>query len=512
MSLSDQPAHNVAAPVNALAITIIATVATGMQSLDMTIVNVALPHMEASLNAAHDQIAWVLTSYIVAMAIATPCVFWLANRFGRKRLFIASITGFTVVSIFCGVAQTLPEMVLFRLVQGVCAAALLPLSQAIMLDTHPRESLGRAMALWGTGTTVAPTLGPILGGYLTDQFNWRWCFYVNLPIGIFGVIAAVAFIPETGRNFERKFDWQGFGFLALVLACFQLVMDRGEQNGWLQSPEIKIEAALALFGLYMFLVHSATTKQPFFDPAMFRDRTFMLSLILIAGGGMLINAQVFLAPLLMQTELNYPVITSGLLMGPRGVATIVATITYGRVSQMVDSRLLIMIGFLLCGVSMYIMSGWSLAVPEHEIVFASSLQGFGIGLALCPLPALTFSTLPPRLRTEGSGLFALIRNLAGAIGLSVIASQLTELAQANHARLGTYFTPFRHLSDVSNVAGTTGMKVLDLTVTQQANMIAFINVFRLLALLSFGFAMVPLIIQRGKQPPRRQENAAILIE
>jgi len=496
---------------NKLVITIILVLATTMQALDMTIVNVALPHMEASLNATQDQISWVLTSYIVASAIATPATGWLSARFGRTRLFVFSMAGFTIVSLFCGIAQTLPQMVLFRILQGVFAASLMPISQAIMLDTHPREEIGRAMAIWGMGVMVGPIAGPTLGGFLTDEYNWRWCFYINLPIGILGVLAALAFIPETSRTQDRKFDWFGFGFLSLSLAALQLALDRGEQKGWFQSPEIQVEAALCLFGLYMFVVHSATTKRPFLDPAMFRDRPFVLSLLIAVAIGIVFNGSMVLSPQLLQTELNYPVVTAGLVMGPRGFGTIAAMMFYGRVSNRVDARLLVGIGLLVIGASMYQMSGWSLMVDARQIITVGIIQGFGMGLVFGPMTALAFSSLPTHIRTEASGFYALMRNMGASIGISIVVSQLTELTQTNHARLGEFMTPFRHMPTFHGMSDAAAMQMLNLSITQQAGMLAYVNVFRLLAIVSVAFAPVLFFIRASKAPSRaaRDEAAAL---
>lgn len=496
---------------NKLVITIILVLATTMQALDMTIVNVALPHMEASLNATQDQISWVLTSYIVASAIVTPATGWVSARFGRARLFVLSMAGFTVVSLFCGIAQTLPQMVLFRILQGVFAASLMPISQAIMLDTHSREEMGRAMAIWGMGVMVGPIIGPTLGGFLTDEYNWRWCFYINLPIGVMAVIAAIAFIPETQRTQDRKFDWFGFSFLTLALACLQLALDRGEQKGWFQSTEIQVEAALTLFGLYMFIVHSLTTKRPFLDPAMFRDRPFVLSLSIAVAIGIVFNGSMVLSPQLLQTELNYPVVTAGLVMGPRGFGTIAAMMLYGRLSNRIDARLLVAVGLLIIGASMYVMSGWSLAVDARQIISVGVVQGFGMGLVFGPMTALAFSTLPAYVRTEASGFYALMRNMGASVGISIVVSQLTEFTQTNHARLSEYMTPFRHLPTPHGMSGPAALEMLNLSITQQAGMVAYVNVFRLLAIISVAFAPVLLFMRAGRARHRTaEEDAAAL--
>jgi DHA2 family multidrug resistance protein len=484
-----------AAAPNRLLITITVMLATIMQMLDTTIVNVALPHMEGGLGATQDQISWVLTSYIVAAAIITPATAWFAGRIGRKNLLVASLIGFTLASLLCGAAGSIGQMVLFRVLQGVFGAALMPLSQSIMLDTYSRADTGRAMAIWGMGVMAAPILGPTLGGYLTEEYNWRWCFYINLPIGILTMLGALTVIPDGVRNRDRKFDGLGFSFFALAIGATQLALDRGEHLGWLQSAEIQIEIALAAVGFYMFIVHSLTKASPFIDLGLFRDRNFVLCTLMTVMNGLVINGSTVLSPQLLQTELNYPVITAGLLMGPRGLTTMAAMWFYGRISNLVDTRLVIAAGLAILGFTMYLMSGWSLAVGAKEIVMLSLFQGVGVGLIFPPTTSIAFSTLPAALRTEASGFYALVRNIGGAIGISIVISQLTELTQTNHAYLGEFMTPFRHIPDVAAPQGARGLRMMDLDITRQAGMIAYVNVFWLLAIMSVAVAPLLLLVR-----------------
>jgi len=496
------PSAAIATP-NKLMITVIMMLATIMQALDTTIVNVSLPHMEGSLGATQDQISWVLTSYIVAAAIMTPATAWLAGRVGRTRLLVWSLIGFTAVSLLCGLAASVDQMVLFRILQGIMGAALMPLSQAILLDSHSRTEIGRAMSIWGMGVMVAPILGPTLGGYLTETYSWRWCFYINLPIGILTVLGALAFVPESPKVRDRKFDWFGFSFLSLAIAALQLSLDRGEQLGWFQSPEIKIEIVLTAFGLYMFVVHSLTSKRPFIDLAMFSDRNFVSCIALAVTTGVVFNGSFVLTPQLLQTELNYPVVTAGLVMGPRGFGTIAAMMIYGRIANLVDQRLFVLVGLCTIGVTMYQMSEWSLMVSARDLIELGVIQGVGMGLTFAPMTALAFSTLPIHLRTEASGFYALVRNVGGAIGISIVISRLSELTQTNHAHLGAFMTPFRQLSGLSELSGRGSLKLLDLGLNRQAGMIAYVNVFRLLALVTV--ACIPVLlwirpVKVGKAP------------
>jgi len=494
------------APPNKTLITLILMLSTVMQAVDTTIVNVALPHMEGSLGATQDQVSWVLTSYIVAAAIMTPATAWLAGRFGRTYLLVVSLVGFTVVSLFCGVAGSISQMVFFRILQGVFGASLMPLSQAILLDTHSRAEMGRAMAIWGVGVMVAPILGPTLGGYLTEEYSWRWCFYINLPIGILTVLGTMTFIPESVKVRDRKFDWFGFSFLSLAIASLQLALDRGEQLGWFASAEIEIEVALAVFGIYMFVVHSLTAQRPFIDLALFRDRNFVLCIVLAIVTNLVFNGSFVLSPQLLQTELNYPVVTAGLVMGPRGFGTIAAMLLFGRVSNRIDPRLLIFVGLSTVGWTMYAMSGWSLEIGAKQFIELGLIQGFGMGLSFVPMTTLAFSTLPVGLRTEASGFYALVRNVGGAIGISIVISRLSELTQSNHAHLGEFMTQFRHLSAAHGMSGRASIEMLNLSITRQAGMIAYVNVFRLLAILCVVAA--PLLLLIRAQPPAGRSGAA----
>ncbi len=491
----------VAAAPNRAMITIVTMTATVMQVLDTTIANVALPHMQGSLGATQDQIAWVLTSYLVASAISTPVTAWLASQLGRTRLFVFALAGFTLSSMLCGIAATLPEMVLFRLLQGVFGAALVPLSQAILLDTFPRDQVGRAMGIFSMGVMVGPILGPIAGGYLTDQLSWRWCFYINVPLGILAILGALTFIPETLRAPGRKLDWFGFGFLSLAIACFQLVLDRGEQKGWLSSPEIKIEAALMLFGVYMFVAHSATTRRPFFDARLFKDRTFILSTSILALIMLVYYGSMALTPEMLQSELNYPVLTAGVIMAPRGLGTIAAILLVGRITRITGPRILIGFGLFISAVSLYLMSGWSLDVSSRDIIVLGLLQGSGVGFINVPLTTTAFSTLDTDLRTEASGFYNLMRNIGSAAGISITSALLVRSAQVNHGYLTEFVTPFRPLVTSFGIKGAAAMAALNANITQQAMMISYINVFMMLAVLCLLIMPVVIFLRVAKAAP-----------
>ncbi|MDB5394119.1 MAG: transporter [Rhodospirillales bacterium] len=482
-------------------ITVVTMAATIMQVLDTTIANVALPHMQGSLGATQDQIAWVLTSYLVASAIATPVTAWIASQLGRTRLFTFALGGFTVASMLCGIATTLPEMVLFRLLQGIFGAALVPLSQSILLDTYPRSEVGRAMGIFSMGVMVGPILGPIVGGYLTDQLTWRWCFYINVPLGVVAILGALAFIPETSRAIGRKLDWLGFGFLSLTIAALQLALDRGEQKGWLQSPEIMIEVALMGFGLYMFVIHSATTRRPFFDVRLFKDRTFVLSNAIMALIMLVYYGSMALTPQMLQGELNYPVLTAGLVMAPRGIGTIGAILLVGRLTKLVGPRILIGFGLAISALSLYLMSGWNLMVSPREIVLLGLLQGASIGFINVPLTTNAFTTLADDLRTEASGFYNLMRNIGSAAGISITSAILVRSAQINHGYLSEFITPFRHIQLPAGLSGAAELALLNADLTRQAMMISYINVFMILAVLCLLIIPVVIFLHVPRLPP-----------
>ena len=399
----DTPAHLAAHPLPSgqrLIVTIGVMMAVLLQVLDTTIANVALPHMQADLSASQDQINWVLTSYIVSSAIALPISGWLADRVGRKRLLLISVVCFTVASVLCATATSLTEMVLFRAFQGVSGAFIVPLAQATLFDINPKEKHGQAMALFGGGVMIGPILGPVLGGWLTDNYNWRWVFLVNLPVGILCTFVMMRFMPKTEKH-KRHFDMFGFILLGLALAGLQLFLDRGEQNDWLSSWEIRLELGLAIAAGWMFIVHMITSKTPLFERSMFADRNFATSLVFMAVTGVLLLAGLALLPPLLQNMYGYSVLQSGILTAPHGVGTLFSMLIAGRLTGRMDARLLVGIGVLLMGVSLYMMTGFAIEQPSRPVIVSGVVQGLGLGLIFVPLQTLAFETLSARLRTTG---------------------------------------------------------------------------------------------------------------
>ena len=483
-------------------ITVCAMLATLMQALDSTIANVALPYMQGSLAATPDQITWVLTSYIVAAAILTAPVGWLAARFGRKQLFLACLIGFTGASMLCGLAESLTQMVLFRLLQGMFGAGLVPLSQATMLDLYPAEQRGLAMALWGMGVMVGPILGPTLGGYLTDTYNWRWVFYVNLPFGLLAIAGLWYFLDDAKRSSAVKFDWTGFAVLSLGVGALQLMLDRGELKDWFGSTEIIIETALAGLGLYLFVVHVMLAEQPFIPPRIFRDINFSAGLMVMFTIGMvLLASSVLIAPYL-QTLGGYPVAQAGLLMAPRGLGTMVAMMVAGRVANRVDPRLLMLVGFAMMAESMREMVGWTPDIDAWSLALTTLLQGAGLGFVFTPLQVIAFATLPTDLRTDGTALFSLVRNVGSSIGISITSFLLAQNTQIVHAQLAEHLTQFNRMLQTGgayllwNTATPPGLSALNVEVTRQASIIAYMDDFKLMLLIWLPAALLLLLMRR----------------
>src|SRR5712672_1984610 len=425
-------------------VTICAMTATIMQALDTTIANVALPYMQGTLSASQDQINWVLTSYIVAAAIMTAPVGWIANRFGRKRIFILCSGGFTVASVLCGLAQDIEQMVLFRLMQGVFGAALVPLSQAVMLDSYALHERAKAMAIWGMGVMMGPIMGPSLGAWLTETDSWHWVFFVNLPFGIFTVLGLLIFMDETKKNLELRFDWFGFTALAIAIGALQLALDRGEQLGWMESNEIIAEFIISAVGFYYFFAHSFTTSKPFIQFAIFKDKNFICGFVFMAVMGLVLVSTMALSPPFLQTVIGYPIITAGVLLASRGCGTFVAMMLVGRMMRVVEARTLIFSGLSITAFSLYYMTGWTDQTDVTEIVVISVLQGFGFGLVFVPLTTVAFLTLPMHLRTDGTSMLTLMRNVASSIGISLVISQLTQGTRHTYAILSQHINPFNH--------------------------------------------------------------------
>ncbi len=488
-------------------ITVSVMLATIMQALDTTIANVALPYMQGGLAATQEQISWVLTSYIVAAAIMTPPTGVLAARFGRKKVFAVAVAGFTVASMLCGAATSLEEIVIFRLLQGVFGASLVPLSQAVLLDTYPPEKHGSAMAIWGVGVMLGPILGPTLGGWLTETYNWRWVFYVNLPFGILALFGILAFLPETEKDSGRRFDVFGFTLLSLSIGALQMMLDRGESQNWFSSREIVIETVIAALCLYMFLVHMFTAEKPFIEPALFKDRNLAVGLVLIFIVGVILLATLSLLPPFLQKLMGYPVLTTGLTLAPRGAGTMVAMMIVGRIISRVDTRLLILTGLSLLSLSLWQMAQFTTDVTQRDLILTGVVQGLGLGLVFVPLSTTTFSTLAPHFRAEGTAMFSLMRNIGSSIGISVMTFLLTRNTQVVHAGLAEKMNPFRPelvspwLPDAWNFHTQTGVIALNAEISNQALTVAYLNDFTIMMWLTMAAAPLLLLLRRPRPRP-----------
>lgn len=472
------------------------------QFLDQTIANVALPFMKTALGASTDTISWVLTSFIIATAIFTPVTGWLSDRIGSRNLFLGATALFLVASALCGAATSLPEMVAFRAIQGMAAAFIGPLTMTIMFDISAPSKQAMTMALFSMIVMIAPISGPSLGGFLTEYLNWRWIFYVNLPIGIPALAILWWLLPS--RAIERRpLDIAGFASIALALCAMQLALDRGQQEDWFNSWEIIIEAIVAVSCLWVFLVHTVQTKTPLFNPALFRNANFMISMGSMVIMGMAVVGLSSVLPMMFQTIYGYPVLETGMMMAPRGVGVMISAVFSGWFVRRYDARYLMCCGYLLAAGSMWYTTGWALVMDAWPILIASFIQGLGFGFIVSPMNLIAFATLPPALRPDGSSLMALSRSLGGSIGISVIVSMLARNQQVSHADLAAHITadivPSIDLPAVVGQVpgiGNAVMAMIDGEVGRQALMIAFLDDFKLIAVMLLIFAPLPFILKK----------------
>jgi DHA2 family multidrug resistance protein len=497
-----------AAPLNRGMITATVICACVLQGIDTTIANVALPHIQGSMSAAQDQISWVLTSYIVASAIAMPLTGWLAGRFGIKFIFIASVIGFTITSGLCGAAESLPQLVVYRLLQGVFGAGLVPLGQATLLTVYPQEKHGQAMAIFSSGAMMGPILGPTMGGWITDNMNWRWCFYINLPVGALCALGILVFIRQSRTARRDSFDALGFGMLSIAIGAFQMMLDRGQIKDWFHSTEIWIEAITAGLSFYLFVIHTATAKdRSFVSLDLLKSSNFIASSLLMLAVGWILSGTLALMPSMMQDLMNYPVFTSGWMMAPRGFGTMLAMIFVGRTINKIDGRLFIAIGFALTAASLWQMTGYSLYMGSWPIIFASFAQGATLGLTFVPLNILALSDLPHHLLTQGTALRSLMRMLGGSVGISILEAKLTQNTQIVHSQLVEGLRPDNPLAQghmlapIYSLTAPNGVAALNAEVTRQAAMIGYIDDFKLMMLVLLCSLPLVLLIRVGRPEP-----------
>lgn len=487
-------------------ITLSIMLATVIQTLDTTIANVALPHMQGALSASQDEITWVLTSYIVAAAIATPLTGWLSDRLSVKRLLIIAVSGFTGASALCGLSGTLTQIIASRLLQGVFGASLVPLSQSILLDINPRERQGPAMAVWGMGVMVGPILGPTLGGWLTDSYSWRWVFFINVPIGALALLGIGTFLPARPANRRAQFDAFGFATLGIAIGALQALLDRGEQLDWFSSREIVIETLVAAISFAFFVVHTATAGQTsFFKARLLRDRNFATGVFFIFVVGAVLYATRALLPPMLQNLMNYPVVATGLVTAPSGAGTMAAMLLAGRLIKRIDARLILLSGFTISALSLWQMMQYTMVLSVPDIVWPGIIQGFGLGLVFVPLSTLTFSTLEPSLRADGTAIYSLMRNIGSSIGISVVQTLMTRGVQISHADLASNVNVFNPAVQPILASGSLAeIAKLDAAITGQASMIAYLNDFKLMFIATL--IVIPLLLLI--RPSRHEESPA----
>ncbi|MDD5057327.1 MAG: DHA2 family efflux MFS transporter permease subunit [Sideroxydans sp.] len=479
--------------------------ATIMQVLDTTIINVALPNMAGQLDATPDNIGWVLTSYLIASAIFMPLTGFFTDRLGQKRFLLICIAGFVIASALCGMANSLAQMVLFRFLQGVFGASLVPLSQSIMLQTFPGEQRGKAMAIWAMGVMVAPILGPTLGGWLTDVISWRWTFYINLPVGIISFILALRHVPDSETR-ERRMDWLGFASLAVAIGAAQLVLDRGNQDDWFSSQTLVFATVLAVIALIFFIVYTLTGKHhPLFDLRIFRDRNFLVACLIMTTIGVGFFGGMVLQSLFLQNFLGYPTFDAGLYMAPRGLASFFVMIFVGKFSGRFPPRNFVLIGIACSVAGNYLMTRFTGDITASDLMWPMILQGMGMGLVFVPISTLAFTTLPKAVAAEAAGIYSLIRTFGSALGISVLATYFSRSAQQNWGLLRGEITPYSeslhaYLSPLHlGVQDPQGIALAAKAVMHQAQNIAYIDSFWF-ATLNF-LVMLPLILL-VRTPPK----------
>ena len=489
-------------------VTLAAMTATTVVILDMTIASIALPHMQGGLGASQDQIAWVMTTYFVCQSVSTACTGRIAERLGRKRTFIFSLGGFMFFSVMSGSATSLEEILIYRACQGALSAPVIPISQALMLDNYPRERHGHALALWGTGVMFAPVMGPVVGGFLTEHYGWSTIFFIGIPFALIGMVVSIVYIRETEAGAARRFDLFGFLALACALASMQLMLDRGELKGWFESPEIVIEATLVVLGLYIFVVHSLTTDNPFISPGILADRNLVLGLLFMFLLGVCVLALNVILPMFLQLLRGLPVLTAGLVMAPRGLGTAISLLTAGWMVRRIDGRAVAALGFACVAVSSYGLSTFSADVELMDVTVAAFINGLGIGFVWVPLTVIAFETLPPRYRTEASTLTSLARNYGSGVGVSVVVAILVRTRSVSYGELAERVHPFSegaqapYLPQLWDLRSEAGRLALDGEILRQAQAIGFSNDFYVLSIASI--VTIPLLaLLRTHGPARR---------
>ncbi len=467
-----------------------------LHAINMSTAYVALPNMQGNLSASPDQISWVITAFVVASAVGTILTGWLSQRFGRRQVFLASIAGFTITSLLCGLATGLEELVILRALQGFVSAPLLPVSQAIMLDTYPKRRHGFAMSIWSMGMILGPVVGPTLGALFTEWYGWRYVFYMNVPMGLLAFVGIIFTLPATIKR-RQNLDWIGVTSLILAVVCVQMMLDRGERHDWFESLEIIIEGAIAAIAFYIFIAHSLTAQSPYINLTIFTDRNYVVGICLIFIFGIAVFSSLFILPLFLQNVQDYPVLAAGWMVSMRGIGTMAAMLVGGLLTSRVSAKYLILTGLACVGVSAIFMTHWNAQVSATEIAWLTVINGFGVGIMWVTLTTVTFSTLMPELRTEGAALFALIRAIGASMGTSIIVAILVRSTQVNYSELRDHINPFNESLQLPGAAAmgsldfAAGIAALQKLVAAEAETIAYLNAFTFLVLVAF--AAMPLV-------------------
>jgi DHA2 family multidrug resistance protein len=475
---------------------------TVMVIMDMTIVNVTLPHMMGALGATADQVTWVLTGYIVAEAVTIPLTGYLTGRFGRRRILLVGIAGFVVASALCGQSTSLAEIVVFRVCQGIAGAPLIPLSQAVLVDSFPAEERGKAMAIWGIGIMLGPVLGPTVGGLVTEHLNWRWVFYVNLPVGLLNLVLVARLIRETPRRSVGT-DWLGAALMVIGIGSLQMLLDRGNQEGWWQSGLIDLLSVTAAAGIVLFVARTLAVPRPIVALRLFRDRNLAIASGMMLVFGLGLFGTIAVQPIMLERLLGYPAETTGLVMAPRALGSALSMAIVARLIRRVDQRWLIGSGMLLAALGTWVMSWYSLDISPGWIIWPGVVQGMGMGAMFVTLSTMAYGTLPSDQADAGAGLFNLARTVGAAIGVSIVATWYTRFGQANWNQLGGHINPFNPAmyqwltAQGLDVSDALAPMRLAGELSRQASMLAFTEVFELIAL-SFLLMTPLLLLIRGK--------------
>ncbi len=497
-------------------IMIVVMTAATVDLLDTTIVNVALPHMQGSLGVTTDQISWVLTSYLIAAAVFMPLTGFLTERFGQKKFILMAIIGFVLTSALCGIAVNITQLVFFRLLQGAVGAFLIPLSQTIMIAIYPKEQRSKAMAIWGAGVMLGPILGPTVGGYITEIVTWRWCFYINVPIGLICVVLAMLVDFPESETTKKKMDWMGFLLIATSIGALQYFLDRGTIADWFHGTDICVAAFLMIVCFLCFLYHmSSGKKNLIFNPKTFKDFNFVVASLLLAFYFALLSALMFLLPLMAQNLLGYSPITVGLNLAPRAVSTVIGVILAQRLCKSVHPVILALIAVLFGCVGAYLNTFYNLDINEKWIIFPAIIQGFGVGFVFVPLSVIAFSTLPEKRHAEGSGLFSLLRSIGNSAGVSVSSTLLVRGSQHFWNQLGQYIN--RYNPDLLYYLNDLGLKQSDKNVPvllgkillRHADMLAFINVYMAI---TWAFALMIPFLFFLRMPKENKESHSVHME